>query len=269
MTLVVVGSAILVGALLGALVFAQMPLVTAFLASYLVATYSSPLLMAVGAILGGLFAHSTCQLSAFWGVTLGLVIGSLIPIALPISVEVVYLSTALCAFMASVLTKQALRLYFYCRYGATNADGYAVDCPVAQQQAFIGRRARELKVTPVVLTELLNSCRVRVAECKAQASLWHEHTEQRRAVSNSYKDIYHALMKPHLSAQEREAVKQMIVNSHLERHADTATHQKIVNRALGSGHLFQLAYRERMLVHQFLLAEGGGLNRRLLREFAA
>ena len=264
-TLVSVVSALVIGALVGFFVLAQWPLCTAILGSYLAITYSSPFIMALGALLGGVFAHTTGKLSAFWAVTTGLVIGSLLPIALPIVFELVFISAVVSAFCASVLTKQVLRLYHYCRYGASNADGYAMDCSPSQQQALMKNRAQELGMAPEVFTKLTTYCRKKVHDIKSHASLWQEFSGERRLATNSFKDIYHALMRPHTSRFEIRSIKNMLVNTHLKVGDKSEANQKIIQTAANSGHLFRVDDKTRLLLQQTKVTEYGGIPSKLLR----
>jgi len=265
--LVAVGLAVIAGGLVGFFVFVQSPVLVALLTGYIAITYSSPLIMMLGAIIGGLFAHSTRKMSAFWAVTLGLVIGSMLPIALPIAVEMIYIFIALFAFIASVITKQALRFYFYYQYGASNADGYLIDSLSSTQEAFVNSQAHLLGIKPNELILLTSECRNKIAHIKEHATLWQELSGQRRSLTNAYKNIYHALMRPDLSVTEVPEIKKMIANSNLDSLTNSSANKKFIKKAIATGHLFQFVGRERQLVHQFQIAEGGGLNPELLSSF--
>jgi hypothetical protein len=75
-------------------------------------------------------------------------------------------------------------------------------------------------------------------------------------------------MRPPISASQVRDIKQMIAESNLNAEFNNSTHHKFVKKAVASGHLFQFTGKERQLVHQFNIAQSGGLPPELLRPFA-
>ncbi|MDF1683575.1 MAG: hypothetical protein P1U36_02855 [Legionellaceae bacterium] len=254
------------GALLGYFVFAQTPLALKLITDYIALTSCSPLLISFGAILGGYIAHATHKVSPFIGFTSGIFIASWIPFSPPLIVEVVFLSIASCSFLASVLAKQGLRMYFKYTYGDSNADGYACARPPEAQAEFINTQAAQFNVTTEAFKNLAQHCKEKISTHKSQATLFEEFTGNRTYVTNSFKDIYHGLMNPNLTETKVQEVKELIKNSKLPPDYNNPQTKLEVERNFALGMFPDLEARTRG--HQVKIVEGGGLDDDLIMPFS-
>ncbi len=190
---------------------------------------------------------------------------------IPIVLEVVYFSAVATAFFATIIAKQSLRLYYKMKYGHSNADGYELAREPIEQRQFIDKQAIVLNVSPQALLELTADCRLKIATTKHGASFISEYMSYRSHITNSYKDIYFGLMNPELSYSDAQTVKELIQNStippELNRPEQRAEHQKKVARELRLGAFFNPDIETRMMVHQFKISDGGGLNSELVKAF--
>lgn len=205
--------ALIIGASLGFFVFAQMPAIVAGVTQYIALTSCSPILISIGAILGGYMAHITHKINPILGMVLGITLMSFAPITIPLIVEIVFISSASFAFITSIASKQALRFYFKYQYGHSNADGYNQARSLEEQQIFIESQANKFAVEKQAFENLTQFCQNRVSTIKDMSSILTELMNGRTGISNSYKDIYHGLMKPELTPEDIVSVKTLIVDS--------------------------------------------------------
>jgi len=248
--------AVLVGGYLGYAVFAHNPMIVKRVMDYIAETSCSPLLISLGAILGGGAAHYTHKVSPFIGFILGITIASFLPIPIPIVVEITYLSVAASAFVASIVTKQSLRAYYYLRHGHSNADGYEITKTPVQQQQFIQDQSQKFGVSVHDFTGLSNHCREKITSIKQNASYLQEFGGSRTPVTNSYKDIYHGLLRSNPSLEEVTATKQLIACSNALSDEDDTPGNKIKAQML----VFSVPGRARLtLAHQMNINDNGGL----------
>ena len=205
--------ALIIGSSLGFFVFAQMPVIVAGFTQYIALTSCSPILISIGAILGGYMAHITHKMNPILGMGLGITLMSYAPITIPLIVEIVFISSASFAFITSIATKQALSFYFKRQYGHSNADGYNQARSVEEQQIFIEKQAKNFSVEKQAFEKLTQFCQNRVSTIKDTSFILTELMNARTARSNPYKDIYHGLMKPELTEEDIVSVKKLIVDS--------------------------------------------------------
>ncbi len=208
--------ALIIGASLGFLVFAQMPALVAGVTQYIALTSCSPILISIGAILGGYTAHITHKMNPILGMGLGITLMSFVPINIPLIVEIVFISSASFAFITSIAAKQALRFYFKYQYGHSNADGYNQARSPEEQQIFIEGQANKFSVDKQAFENLTQFCQNRISTIKHTGLIWAELMNGRTSISNSYKDIYHGLMKPELTPEDIVSIKTLIVDSTVE-----------------------------------------------------
>ncbi|MCX7090140.1 MAG: hypothetical protein NTU48_01630 [Legionellales bacterium] len=258
-------TALILGAVLGYFVMA--PLISKFLLDYIALTGCSPFLISMGAMLGGYISHATHKIPLFWGIFIGSCLASVVYIPIPIMIEVVYFSAIALAFVTTVATKQALRLYFQKHYGHTNADGYDLTRTAREQDDFIEAQAKQFQISPQEFYTLTQHCRKKITEIKRDSKLWEEYMNIRIHTTNSYKDIYHGLMNPHLTPETVRVVKEMIGNSNLPPELNTAENRKKVTNSLRAGTFFNPNVEQRTLVHQFQIFDSGGLDPKLLTAF--
>ena len=263
--LAVVAIAVLVGALLGYTVLA--PIVSKFLLDYITLTGCSPFLISMGAMLGGYVSHATHKIPLFWGIFIGSCIASVIFIPVPITIEVVYFSAVAVAFVATIVTKQALRFYFKKYYGHTNADGYDMARPAREYEDFVASQAQKFNVSPKQFEDILSHCRQRITDIKQEATWWDEYMNTRLHTTNSYKDIYYGLMNPNLTPRHIKEVTYLISNSNLPPELNTPENRKAVAYASRMGAFFKPNIDERTMVHQFKIMDSGSLNSTLLTGF--
>lgn len=259
--------AIIAGAGLGYFVVAQSPFAVKLITDYITLSSCSPILISLGAILGAYVAHATHKISPFMGFAFGIAIASFIPFSPPLLVEILFLSIATCTFVTSVVTKQALRAYFKYRYGESNADGYEMARSPEKQAEFIQGQAEKFGVTTEQFQQLTQHCKERVATIKSKASFVVEFTGARNYVTNSYKDIYHGLMNSKLSPDDVIIVKELINHSTLAAENNTPLKRTMADSHFIYGTFFHYPVEERILGHQFKIAEGGGLDQNLTEPF--
>ncbi len=265
--------AVLSGGFLGYFVFAKSAFVMKLITDYITLTSCSPLLISLGATLGAAVAHTTHKIRPFLGILLGIGIASLIPFSPPLMLEIMFLSVASFAFVTSVVVKQGLRAYFKYRYGHTNADGYECARNEEAQNAFIKSQAETFNVTDNQLQDLAAHCKEKAAAYKRDASFFHEYFGDRTHVTNAYKDIYHGLMDPNLTADTACDVKKLIQRSHEasfwgQVREDTRDRAKAkANLHFAFGTFFSAGFDARMEAHQVKIYEGGELDTERLRPF--
>ncbi len=257
--------ALVLGAVLGYFVMA--PLLSKFLLDYIALTGCSPFLISMGAMLGGYISHATHKIPLFWGIFLGSCVASVIFIPIPIMVEVVYFSAIAVAFLTTVATKQALRLYFKKYYGHTNADGYDLARPVREQEDFAKAQAEKFNVSLKQFYALTEHCQKKITAVKQDATMWEEYMNTRIHTTNSYKDIYHGLMNPRLTPESIAEVKHMIEYSNLPPELNTVENRKVVTIALRTGTFFNPNLEQRTMVHRFNISDSGGLDPNFLTAF--
>lgn len=208
--LIAVSLAIITGGLIGFFVLSQFPVFLTLITSFIAATSCSPILISFGAIAGSVLAHFTNKISPFVGITMGILVMSLLPIPIPLMVDLVFICAAGSAFVASIVTKQALRVYTKFRYGHTNADGYGMDLSATEQLVFIEAQANKFSVTTEQFTKLITLCREKIQAIKSKATFFEEFGGTRQPVTNSFKDIYHGLMNPHCTIDDIKSVKELL-----------------------------------------------------------
>jgi hypothetical protein len=265
--LAVVVLALLAGTGLGYFVLLHTPAVTSFFANYIALTACSPFMISMGAMAGAYFSHSTHKVSLFWGIFIGSCLASILPIPIPIAFEVVYFSAVAIAFFATVIAKQSLRLYYKLYYDHTNADGYNVAKNPTEIREFAITQAHKFGVSAPQFTALTEQCRSRIEETKRDASFWAEYMNYRSNTTNSYKDIYFALMNPTISAEDITEMKHVIANSNLPAAVNTTENRKKVATMSRLGTFFSPDVELRTLAHQFHINEPGVLDANLLKAF--
>ncbi|MCR9192659.1 MAG: hypothetical protein NXI01_08380 [Gammaproteobacteria bacterium] len=257
--------AVLVGGYLGYAVFAHNPMIVKGVTDYIAETSCSPLLISLGAILGGGAAHYTRKVSPFVGFMLGILIASFLPIPVPLVVEITYLSVAVLAFVASVVTKQVLRAYYYLSYGHSNADGYEVAKASEQQKRFIQEQSRNFGVSEDIFLGITEYCREEITKIKQGASYLQEFAGNRTPVTNSYKNICYGLMKPNPSPEEVEATKQLIACSNQLSEEDNTD----ANKAMAQMSVFTVPGQARLtLAHQLNINANSKLPEKYVTAFA-
>lgn len=259
--------AIIGGGLLGYFVLAQTPFAVKLIVDYISLSSCSPILISLGAMLGAYAAHATHKISPFMGFGLGIIVASWIPFSPPLIVEIVFLSAASCAFVTSMLTKQALRAYFKYAYGESNADGYEQARSPEEQDAFIVEQAKKFDVTPEEFQKLAAHCKEKASVYKSEASILEEFMGQRNYVTNSFKDIYHGLMNPRLTPAAAIITKNLIANSQLAAIDNTTETRATVDMHFAWGTFFREGVSARTLGHQIKIAQGGGLDAEMVRPF--
>lgn len=261
--------AVIAGGLLGYFVLAQTPIAVKLITDYIAMTSCSPLFISLGAMLGAYAAHATHKISPFMGFGFGILVASFLPFSPPLIVEIVFLSIAGCAFVTSVLAKQALRAYFKYAYGESNADGYECARSPEEQTEFVARQAAKFDVTPQQLQNLATHCKEKASTYKNRATFWHEFSGNRNYVTNSFKDIYHGLMNPRLTQAEAITVKELIADSKLDAENDNPQTTARINAHYAFGTFFHADVSTRVLAHQVKIAKGGGLDEDTLRPFVS
>lgn len=135
---------------------------------------------------------------------------SLLPIPIPFMVDFVFICAASAAFVASIVTKQALRAFTKFRYGHSNAHGYEMGRSETEQQAFIEEQAKKFSVTTEQFKNLITLCREKIQTIKDKATFFEEFSGTRQPVTNSFKDIYLGLMNPHCTIESANSVKELL-----------------------------------------------------------
>ena len=159
------------GGLLGFFVMSQLPGFMTGITGFIAATSCSPILISIGAITGGLLAHKTNKFSPFTGIILGVTVASFVPFPVSIMVDTVFICAAGLAFVSSILVKQSLRIYYNYRYGNTNADGYQMNKPLAEQNDFIKQQATKFNVPVDAFEKLIRHCMQKIRDVKNKATV--------------------------------------------------------------------------------------------------
>ncbi|MFT4059019.1 MAG: hypothetical protein QM652_05665 [Legionella sp.] len=201
--------AALTGGILALLIFSQMPVLMGLLTNFISAT-RSPLLISIGAIVGSVVAHMSNKLSPALGMVLGIFMISRLPIPIPLTVDVVFISMAAFAFITNIAAKQCMRLYYKIRYGHTNADGYKINLSETDQQEFIDKQASLFKVTSEQFKTLVQACQTKIHKIKNETGLLDELSCPKQTKINSFKDIYHGLMNPKCTKEDAQCVKELL-----------------------------------------------------------
>lgn len=212
-TLIVITLAIIMGGWIGFLLYSQNSFLVVLIADFISATGCSPILISLGAILGGMLAQFSDKMSHFNGIALGVFFMSLIPLQIPLMIDLVFITAAASAFFASIMTKQVLRLYTQFRYGHSNADGYDMDRSDMDQLFFIENQATKFNVSVAEFNKLIHFCRKKIQDIKQKATFWSELSGSRQVITNSYKDIYCGLMNPNCTPQDISSLKLLLSES--------------------------------------------------------
>jgi hypothetical protein len=263
-----VSLAVIFGGLFGYFVLAQSPFAVKLFLDYIALTSCSPLLISLGAILGGYLAHMSEKISPFFGFSLGVLIASFIPFSPPLVVEIVFLSIAGATFVSSIVAKQAMRIYYKYAHGESNADGYELARTSQQQVEYIEKQAALFGVKPDELRELAETCKARVATHKAQATFLQEFSGERTLTTNSYKDIYHGLMNPRITPEQVQQVKFLIGNSQLPDRFTNDEKKAVISSQYQLGFTMHDGLPTRLLMHQVALSKMNGLDKSLVEPFS-
>lgn len=263
-----VSLAVIFGGLFGYFVLAQSPFAVKLFVDYIALTSCSPILISLGAILGGYLAHMSEKISPFAGFSLGVLIASYIPFSPPLVVEIVFLSMAGATFVTSIVAKQAMRIYYKYAYGESNADGYELARAPQQQVEYIKNQAALFGVKPEELQQLAETCKAMVTTHKAQATLWDEFSGERTRTTNSYKDMYHGLMNPRITPEQVQKVKCLISNSQLPDRFDNDEQKTAISNKYQLGFTMYDGFPTRLLMHQVALSKMGGLDDSLVAPFS-
>ncbi|MCR9191925.1 MAG: hypothetical protein NXI01_04625 [Gammaproteobacteria bacterium] len=258
--LAVIALTLLAGTLLGYFVLAQTPMVMKLLFDYIALTGCSPLLISIGSMIGAYISHATHKIPLFWAIFAGSCLASMVALPVPLILEMVYFSAVATAFLATIITKQTLRVYFKKRYGDSNADGYGTMRSKTDQDAFIAGQAKKLGVSPQEFTAITTLCRERIAEQRKKSNPWTRFMLYEVHITNSYKDILLHMMGK-LSSQEVEITKDLIAQTRFPYSVtNTKGNCEQVTLALRKGTFFKPDFEERMLVHRVKIADGGGID---------
>lgn len=280
----------LVGGFLAYFYFIHQPLFMFGMAFFVFGTGCSPIWIFLGGVIGAIIADITKQITPLFGITVGFSLGFMIGFSLPITfispvVSAVFIASVSCAFLGSVIAKEGLRLYYYLRYGHSNADGYYLDRTPEKQAAFIANQANQLHVSIDTFKRLTTYCMAKIKMIKTEASLmhaitstnlsnpwaifywlWDEFTLKQHYQTNAYKDIYHRLMAETLNSENVEAVKELLKNSTSIEKKDTVCRPAWPYIFSGER---QHHLKARTFFHQCNLIDSGGIQADLIEPFLA
>lgn len=218
------------GAALSIFVLSQMTLFTGAISSLVSMMEASFMYTALCMVAGALTARYFGQ-DTLLGLGLGGMIPTLIPLQIPLFVESLFICSVGSAFLFTIASKQALRAYYYLRYGDTNADGYEINKPKHEIENehqhiadhFNKKTSRTSHVSAKHVTEMLDICREGVRGVKKRAHIGNELTGSRLQLSCSFKDIYHGLKR--VNNDNHQEINHLLAASHAvatqDRHHDT------------------------------------------------
>lgn len=260
--LIAVGLALVLGGFAGGYLLTHLPALAHFVGEFFSVLKISPLLISLSGFLGLGLAQVTQKTSASLGFGLGLCVAFFIPIQFPLMIEAIYFSMIISAYIVSVITKQVLRGYFKLSYDHTNADGYALTRSPKQRTQFIEDRSKKLDMSVEEFVTLTEHCREKVTKIKKNATLWQEYMGIRTGMSNSYKDIYHGLMRSSLDPQEIQRVQHVMKMSR----PPIKLSQEDKNMAFWASIVGYFPdARSRDVLHQYQLHECGGVDESVLK----
>ncbi len=280
-------SALLSGAF-ALLVLAHSPLFMFAISSFVFGTGCSPIFLFLGGVLGAMIADRTGQVTPLFGIGMGIGMGFLMGVSLPVSIiplmaSTVFVATITGAFIGSVIAKQSLRLYFYCKYGHSNADGYNMDRSPEEQEQFVHTQAEKFSVSKATFKNLIEHCKTKIADIKENASLmhaiketsfsnpfaiilwcWDEFTLKRNYQSNAYKDIYHGLMAKETPPETVATVQALLKDSKPSEYNNKKerAHYPYIFSGKRESDL-----QARTFFHQCNLADTGGIPEALIEPF--
>ncbi len=285
----VISISALIGGPIAFFIFIHNPFFMLGIAAFVFGTGCSPIWLFLGGAVGALFADRNQKLTPLAailaGVGIGWTIGFFLPVTIiPPVVSAIFVSSVACAFIGSVVAKQSLRFYFYCKYGHSNADGYNMHRPPEKQAAFIAAQAKKFDVSVEHFKALTEYCKTKVADIKYEASPIHalkatsfsnpfavftwcldEFTLKRNYQTNAYKDIYHGLMTKNATPETVKQMQALLKDS------------KKVPKALEDAPKYPFIFcgkrqdnlQTRTFFHQSQLAEAGGISEDLIKPFLA
>ncbi len=278
----------LAGGLIAFLFLIHNPTFMFGIGAFLFGTGCSPIWIFMGGVLGAIFADLTGKVTPLFGIAVGFSIGFIIGFclpatAIPMAVSAIFIASVSAAFIGSVLAKQALRFYHYCRYGHSNADGYNMDCTPEEQEAFVAAQAQKFNVSKEAFQALIDHCKAKVTEIKEKASFthavketswsnpfetvtwcWDEFTLKRNYSTNAYKDIYHGLMARETTPETIQEVKILLKAS---KPSEYDTHKERPSCPWAFTSTRQSNLQARTFFHQTSLADGGGIQESLIEPF--
>lgn len=194
--LLTIAASLLLGGLLGYFVLSK----SALFVDFVCVGGLSPILIASLILGGNIFKkHLDDTRFNFIGPIM-ILTGWLVPVsAVPLMLDVVFVSAVSVAFVSSLIAKQALRLYYYYHYGHTNADGYEKNRSQTDQEEFMTQQAQFFKVSTKEFKALVDECEKEIFLAKNRQVDNYDFpcipvTKEESA--NSFKDIYFALMRP-------------------------------------------------------------------------
>ncbi|MDF1677706.1 MAG: sulfite exporter TauE/SafE family protein [Legionellaceae bacterium] len=285
----VISLSALIGGPLAFFLFIHNPFFMLGMAAFVFGTGCSPIWLFLGGAVGALIADRNQKITPLaailMGVGIGWTIGFLLPTTIiPPVVSAIFVSSVTCAFIGSVIAKQSLRFYFYCKYGHSNADGYNIDRTPQKQAAFMTAQAKKFDVSVEHFKALTEHCQTKVAHIKHEASFMHalkatrfsnpfalftwcldEFALKRNYQTNAYKDIYHGLMAKDATPETVKHVQALLKDSQKapEKPENTPKYPFIF---CGKRHSDLQA---RTFFHQTQLAETGGISEDLIGPFIA
>lgn len=164
----------------------------------------------------------------------------LVPVsAIPLMLDVVFVSAVSVAFVSSLIAKQALRFYYYYNYGHTNADGYEKNRSQTDQEEFMAQQAQFFKVSTKEFKALVDECEKEIFLAKNRQVDNYDFpyipvTKEESA--NSFKDIYFALMRPPSDLASRQILLVKSTKSSIKSRFASATNifrTRITHKQLG------------------------------------
>ncbi|MDF1647046.1 MAG: hypothetical protein P1U61_08745 [Legionellaceae bacterium] len=280
--------ATLIGGPLAFFILIHNPVFMLGMATFVFGTGCSPIWIFLGGIAGMMIADQSQKITPLLGISAGFSMGFLIGFSLPVAIippiiSAIFISSITCAFIGSVIAKQSLRFYFYCKYGHSNADGYNMDRSPEEQHIFITKQAQKFNVSTEAFKKLTEHCKTKIAHIKEETSLlqaiketrfsnpfailtwcWDEFTLKRNHQTNAYKDIYHGLMTDHTTPENLKTINALLNDS---RPSSGHTQKKHPNYPyLFSGER-QSDLQARTFFHQTNLADTGGVSEDLIEPF--
>lgn len=205
---------IIAGACFFALVLAHSIIFISILSS--VIQHSGSILLTGGLGIAGGCVARLAGISPLVGMAIGSTIGYAIPllfgVCVPLFAECVFSGAAIGGFLATVITKDVLRIYYRLRNGHSNVDGY--DFNVYSIETEKDRiAAKTLQMAPEAVTNLRCAAMEVRQAVKKQCHLGHDITGTRWQYTNSFKDILHTLNRACTEA-DREKLLYLLQEAH-------------------------------------------------------